>query len=96
MTSPRLTDTVLESQPDTAITTPAGYGDQPLRPSSSDTARLSGRAASLALFAVLFASFMDLLDVTIVTVAAPTLAADLEAPWVSFRAYVVTRVLVWD
>lgn len=79
MASPRLTDTVLESQPDTAITTPAGYGDQPLRPSSSDTARLSGRAASLALFAVLFASFMDLLDVTIVTVAAPTLAADLHA-----------------
>lgn len=38
-----------------------------------------GRGASLALLVVLFASFMDLLDVTIVTVAAPDIAADLKA-----------------
>ncbi len=42
-------------------------------------ARVGGRAASLALLVVLFASFMDLLDVTIVTVAAPHIAADLNA-----------------
>lgn len=42
-------------------------------------ARIGGRAASLALLVVLFASFMDLLDVTIVTVAAPHIAADLHA-----------------
>ena len=38
-----------------------------------------GRRASTALLVVLFASFMDLLDVTIVTVAAPDIAADLNA-----------------
>lgn len=42
-------------------------------------ARVGGRAASLALLVVLFASFMDLLDVTILTVAAPHIAADLNA-----------------
>lgn len=42
-------------------------------------ARVGGRAASLALLVVLFASFMDLLDVTIITVAAPHIAADLHA-----------------
>lgn len=42
-------------------------------------ARVGGRAASLALLVMLFASFMDLLDVTIVTVAAPHIAADLNA-----------------
>ena len=50
--------------------------------SPQDTAahdRVGGRAASLALLVVLFASFMDLLDVTIVTVAAPHIAADLHA-----------------
>lgn len=41
--------------------------------------RVGGRTASLALLVVLFASFMDLLDVTIVTVAAPHIAADLHA-----------------
>ncbi|GAA4955099.1 hypothetical protein [Actinoplanes utahensis] len=35
---------------------------------------LTGRRASTALLVVLFASFMDLLDVTIVTVAAPGIA----------------------
>ena len=40
---------------------------------------IAGRRASLALLVVLFASFMDLLDVTIVTVAAPDIAADLHA-----------------
>lgn len=50
--------------------------------SPQDTAahdRVGGRAASLALLVVLFASFMDLLDVTIVTVAAAHIAADLHA-----------------
>lgn len=46
---------------------------------TSADARVGGRAASLALLVVLFASFMDLLDVTIVTVAAPHIAADLNA-----------------
>lgn len=41
--------------------------------------RLAGRVASIALLVVLFASFMDLLDVTIVTVAAPHIADDLHA-----------------
>ncbi|XVV16319.1 MFS transporter [Actinoplanes sp. CA-131856] len=40
---------------------------------------VTGRRASIALLVVLFASFMDLLDVTIVTVAAPGIAADLGA-----------------
>lgn len=40
---------------------------------------LSGRGASVALLVVLFASFMDLLDVTIVTVAAPDITTDLHA-----------------
>ncbi|MFG1991961.1 MFS transporter [Actinoplanes sp. NPDC048988] len=40
---------------------------------------VAGRRASIALLVVLFASFMDLLDVTIVTVAAPGIAADLGA-----------------
>ncbi|MFF8712134.1 MFS transporter [Streptomyces sp. NPDC015184] len=38
-----------------------------------------GRRASVALVVVLFASFMDLLDVTIVVVAAPDIARDLHA-----------------
>lgn len=45
----------------------------------SDQQTVSGRAAALALVVVLFASFMDLLDVTIVTVAAPEIATDLGA-----------------
>ncbi|GAA2765259.1 MFS transporter [Streptomyces paradoxus] len=40
---------------------------------------MAGRRASLALLVMLSASFMDLLDVTIVTVAAPDIAADLHA-----------------
>ena len=40
---------------------------------------VTGRRAATALLVVLFASFMDLLDVTIVTVAAPDIAADLNA-----------------
>ncbi|MFF8935526.1 MFS transporter [Streptomyces paradoxus] len=50
--------------------------------SSSTPARevpVAGRRASLALLVMLSASFMDLLDVTIVTVAAPNIAADLHA-----------------
>lgn len=41
--------------------------------------QVAGRAASLALLVVLFASFMDLLDVTIVTVAAPDIVVSLQA-----------------
>lgn len=40
---------------------------------------VAGRRASLALLVVLIASFMDLLDVTIVVVAAPDIARDLNA-----------------
>ncbi|OLF07546.1 MFS transporter [Actinophytocola xinjiangensis] len=40
---------------------------------------VTGRRASLALLVVLIASFMDLLDVTIVVVAAPDIARDLHA-----------------
>ena len=53
--------------------------DTPLPTSSDRSAPVAGRRASLALLVVLFASFMDLLDVTIVTVAAPDIAADLRA-----------------
>ncbi|NKY54091.1 MFS transporter [Nocardia vermiculata] len=42
-------------------------------------APVAGRRATLSLLVVLFASFMDLLDVTIVTVAAPDIADDLHA-----------------
>ncbi|WP_129841097.1 MFS transporter [Streptomyces sp. RFCAC02] len=48
-------------------------------PTSAQTAPVAGHRASLALLVILFASFMDLLDVTIVTVAAPDIAADLDA-----------------
>lgn len=41
--------------------------------------QLGGRAATMALVVVLFADFMDLLDATILTVAAPHIAADLGA-----------------
>jgi EmrB/QacA subfamily drug resistance transporter len=40
---------------------------------------MSGAGASMALLVVLFGSFMDLLDATIVTVAAPAIAQDLGA-----------------
>jgi EmrB/QacA subfamily drug resistance transporter len=43
------------------------------------SASLVGKAANIALLVVLFASFMDLLDATIVTVAAPAIAAELNA-----------------
>ncbi|WP_067852208.1 MFS transporter [Nocardia shimofusensis] len=43
------------------------------------SAAVAGGRASLALLVVLFASFIDLLDVTIVTVAAPDIATDLHA-----------------
>ncbi len=40
---------------------------------------LAGRVAAIALFVVLLATFMDLLDATIVTIAAPAIAGDLGA-----------------
>lgn len=45
----------------------------------TDEPVITGRAAVVAVIVVLFASFMDLLDATIVTVAAPAIAADLGA-----------------
>ncbi|KAF0834353.1 MFS transporter [Ornithinibacter aureus] len=51
----------------------------PAAPHTAPEPQVAGRAASLALLVVLFASFMDLLDVTIVTVAAPDIAANLSA-----------------
>lgn len=51
----------------------------PAAPHTAPEPKVAGRAASLALLVVLFASFMDLLDVTIVTVAAPDIAANLNA-----------------
>ncbi len=54
---------------------------------------LSGRAASIALLVVLFASFMDLLDVTIVTVAAPAISADLGASASELQWMVAAYVL---
>lgn len=49
--------------------------DQPQTPARTPTATAGG----LALLVVLFASFMDLLDATIVVVAAPAIAGDLHA-----------------
>jgi EmrB/QacA subfamily drug resistance transporter len=46
---------------------------------SASSALVSGAGANTALLVVLFASFMDLLDATIVTVAAPAVAEDLGA-----------------
>lgn len=60
---------------------------------ASPAEKVAGRAAGVALAAVLFASFMDLVDATIVVVAAPALAADLgasaaEVQWV-LAAYTI-------
>ncbi|WP_433415901.1 MFS transporter [Microtetraspora malaysiensis] len=49
------------------------------RHSGATPTPLSGRAAAVVLAAVLIASFMELLDATIVSVAAPQIAADLGA-----------------
>lgn len=46
---------------------------------TSRAGTLTGRAAAVALLVILFASFMDLLDATIVTVAAPAISAALQA-----------------
>ncbi|MFI7613947.1 MFS transporter [Nonomuraea terrae] len=46
---------------------------------AASSALISGAGASSALLVVLFGSFMDLLDATIVTVAAPAIAQDLGA-----------------
>ncbi|REF30045.1 MFS transporter [Calidifontibacter indicus] len=51
----------------------------PAAPHTAPEPYVAGRAASLALLVVLFASFMDLLDVTIITVAAPDIATNLKA-----------------
>lgn len=40
---------------------------------------MTGKAAGVALLVILFASFMDLLDATIVTVAAPAISAGLQS-----------------
>lgn len=49
------------------------------RASAAPPARIAGAGAGMALLVVLFGSFMDLLDATIVTVAAPAIAHDLGA-----------------
>ncbi|MFB4313910.1 MFS transporter [Actinomadura sp. 21ATH] len=49
------------------------------RAPAAPSAPVSGAGASMALLVVLFGSFMDLLDATIVTVAAPAIAQDLGA-----------------
>ncbi|MEC7055394.1 MFS transporter [Streptomyces violaceochromogenes] len=49
------------------------------RPPHASPALVSGAGANAALLVVLFGSFMDLLDATIVTVAAPAVARDLGA-----------------
>lgn len=48
-------------------------------PADGVATRAADRATTMALMVVLCASFMDLLDVTIVTVAAPQISADLHA-----------------
>lgn len=66
-------------------------------PPESSTAQppgaLAGPAATIALVVVLFASFMDLLDVTIVTVAAPAISADLGASQSQLQWMVAAYVL---
>lgn len=47
--------------------------------SSSSARTIAGTGASISLLIILFGSFLDLLDATIVTVAAPAIAADLDA-----------------
>lgn len=49
------------------------------RPTPTTPAAVTGRVAVLAVAVVLIADFMDLLDATIVSVAAPAIAADLGA-----------------
>lgn len=48
-------------------------------PPQSSSTLIAGTGASVALLVVLFGSFMDLLDATIVTIAAPAIAQDLGA-----------------
>lgn len=64
---------------DTSTSADPGHCDGAAWTPAHDVGRVGGRTASMALLVVLFASFMDLLDVTIVTVAAPHIAADLHA-----------------
>ncbi|MET7278519.1 MFS transporter [Kribbella sp. NPDC005582] len=47
--------------------------------SDSQAGTVTGKAAGIALLVILFASFMDLLDATIVTVAAPAISAGLQS-----------------
>ncbi|MFI9597747.1 MFS transporter [Nonomuraea sp. NPDC052265] len=49
------------------------------RTTEASPTHIAGSGATMALSVVLFASFMDLLDATIVTVAAPAMARDLGA-----------------
>lgn len=56
-------------------------------------APVAGASASAALLVVLFASFMDLLDATIVTVAAPAIAQDLGASAAQIQWTIAAYVL---
>ncbi|MCY7341374.1 MAG: hypothetical protein LH603_05855 [Pseudonocardia sp.] len=60
---------------------PVAGGDAPVGSPAPSTAAhtIAGRAAAIVLAVVLIAAFMDLLDATIVSVAAPAIAADLGA-----------------
>ncbi|MEV0051549.1 MFS transporter [Saccharopolyspora shandongensis] len=60
------------------MTTSQSHQEGAPAPQSSPTL-IAGTGASVALLVVLFGSFMDLLDATIVTVAAPAIARDLGA-----------------
>ncbi|MET3804231.1 EmrB/QacA subfamily drug resistance transporter [Nakamurella sp. UYEF19] len=57
--------------------TNAPEGEQDVRTETAPRPALSGRSATIALAVVLMASFMELLDATIVSVAAPAIALDL-------------------
>lgn len=62
----------------THMTTSQNSQEDAAPPRSSSTL-IAGTGASVALLVVLFGSFMDLLDATIVTIAAPAIAQDLGA-----------------
>lgn len=69
------------------------------RPEERVSARLSssplvaGAGASAALLVVLFGSFMDLLDATIITIAAPSIARDLGASTAQIQWTIAAYVL---
>ncbi|MBC7631053.1 MFS transporter [Aeromicrobium sp.] len=61
--------------------------------SAASPSRLSGEAGGITLLVILFASFMDLLDATILTVAAPAIATDLQASQAQLQWMLASYVL---